>query len=175
MDVFHKQNNNNPYILVIKFEKLNLRKLLVSKVKRKRRKEKFPIFACGQQTPAISIFILALDDLKRENIGYENRLAFPKFKRFLGNICSFQQILQIKVFGCPWYESSKRYKNSSVRLASSRHVIHVISRARVFLSGNHLCHTRLCFLECRDSPRVFNFLFPFGTFAERNFLVSTLI
>ena len=33
----------------------------------------------------------------------------------------------------------------------------------------------LYFLECRDSPRVFNSQFPFGTSGETNFLVSTLI
>ena len=46
--------------------------------------------------------------------------------------------------------------------------MHVISRARAFLSGNDY-HSRLCFLECRDSPRIFNFHFPFGTFSERVF------
>ena len=59
-------------------------------------------------------------------------------------------------------------------LAALRHVMHVILRARVFLSGNHY-HMRLYFLECRDSPRVFNFQFPFCTSGETDFLVSTLI
>ena len=50
----------------------------------------------------------------------------------------------------------------------SRHadVMYVISTARVF-------HTRLYFLECRDSPRVFNFHFPFGSSGETDFLLST--
>ena len=60
------------------------------------------------------------------------------------------------------------------RSAASRDVMHVILRARVFLSGNHY-HTRLYFLEGRDSPRVFNFQFPFCTSGETDFLVSTLI
>ena len=76
----------------------------------------------------------ALDELKRENTGYRNKLAFPRFERFLGNICSFQQILQKKVVGCPWYESFKRFIS---RHAASQHVVYVISRARVFLVGNH--------------------------------------
>ena len=83
----------------------------------------------------MSIFIRALDDdLKRENRGYVNRLAFPKFERFLGNICSFQQIIQKKVVGCPWYESSKRFIS---RHAASQHAVYVISGAMVFLLGNH--------------------------------------
>ena len=88
MDVFHKQNNNNRYILVIKFKKLNLPKSLVSKVKKKKKKRKIPNIRLRSRIPAFSIFLRALDDLKRENIEYGNRLAFPKFKRFLGNICS---------------------------------------------------------------------------------------
>ena len=45
------------------------------------------------------------------------------------------------------------------RHAASQHVTYVMSKARVFLSGNHR-HTR--------------FQFPFGTSVETNFLVSTL-
>ena len=51
-------------------------------------------------------------------------------------------MLQVKVVGCPWYESSKRYTKFISKLASSRRVMHVTSRGRVFLSGNHY-HTRL--------------------------------
>ena len=66
MDVFHKQNNNNRYILVIKFKKLNLPKSLVSKVKKKRRKEKFPIFACGQESPRFLFSYARLTILKEK-------------------------------------------------------------------------------------------------------------
>ena len=69
---------------------------------------------------------------------------------------------------------SNNIKKFIGRPAASRHVMYVILRARVFLSGNHY-HTRLYFLECRDSPRVFNFQFPFCTSGETDFLVSTLI
>ena len=69
---------------------------------------------------------------------------------------------------------SNNIKKFIGRSAASRDVMHVILRARVFLSGNHY-HTRLYFLECRDSPRVFNFQFPFCTSGETDFLVSTLI
>ena len=66
--------------------------------------------------------------------------------------------------------------------AASRHVVYV--------SENALYSELGCFFwgiiniwgfipYCRDSPRVFNFLFPFGTspcrFGETDFLVSTLI
>ena len=69
---------------------------------------------------------------------------------------------------------SNNIKKFIGRSAASRDVMHVILRARVSLSGNHY-HTRLYFLECRDSPRVFNFQFPFCTSGETDFLVSTLI
>ena len=102
-----------------------------------------------------------------------NRLAFRKFQRFLGNISSFQQIVQKKVVECPWYESSKRYKN-----AASRHVMYVISRSqrfRVFLSGESFYIRGLISQNAGTVPEFSNFHFSFVTSVETDFLVSTLI
>ena len=79
-----------------------------------------------------------------------------------------------KAFGAPSMKVSNKIKKIIGRLAGSRHVMPVILGAMLFLSGNHY-HTRLYFLECRDSPRVFNFQFPFCTSGETDFWVSTLI
>ena len=79
-----------------------------------------------------------------------------------------------KAFGAPSMKVSNKIKKIIGRLAGSRQVMHVILGAMLFLSGNHY-HTRLYFLECRESPRVFNFQFPFCTSGETDFLVSTLI
>ena len=81
-------------------------------------------------------------NLKEKIQDIADKLAFPRFERFLGNICSFQQILQKKVVGCPWYESIKRFIS---RHAASQHVVYVVSRASVFLVGNHW-HMGLYFL-----------------------------
>ena len=78
-----------------------------------------------------------------------------------------------KAFAARSMKVSNKIKKMIGRLAGLRHVMHVILGAMLFLSGNHY-HTRLYFLECRDSPRVFNF-FPFCTSGETDFLVSTLI
>ena len=74
--------NKNHFILVIKFENLKLRKSWVSQKKKKN----------SQYSLAVNKFPRFLSSGARTTIF--NRLAFPKFQRFLDNISSFQQIVQ---------------------------------------------------------------------------------
>ena len=61
---------------------------------------------------------------------------FPGLRDFkIGNICSFQQILQKKVVGCPWYERFKRFIS---RHAASRHVVYVYLRGQGVSFGESL-------------------------------------
>ena len=106
--------NTNHFILVIKFENLKLRKSWVSQKKKKN----------SQYSLAVNKFPRFLSSGARTTIF--NRLAFPKFQRFLDNISSFQQIVQ----------------NSSVDMLPCNTSRMLCQRQlRVFLSGNHR-HTR---------------------------------
>ena len=93
-----------------------------------------------------------------------------------GNVTlqSLKEFDRNKAFGAPSVKVSNNIKKFIGRPTASRHVMHVILRAMLFLSGNHY-HTKLYFLECRDSPRIFSFQFPLCTSGETDFLVSTLI
>ena len=93
-----------------------------------------------------------------------------------GNVTlqSLKEFDRNKAFGVPSMKVSNNIQKFIGRPTASRHVMHVIARAMLFLSGNRY-HSRLYFLAWRDSPRVFNFQFPFCTSGETDFLVSTLI
>ena len=93
-----------------------------------------------------------------------------------GNV-TLQSLIEFdrnKAFGAPSMKVSNKIKKIIGRLAGSRHVMHVILGAMLFLSGNP-SHPRLSFLECRESPRGCNCQFPCCTSGETDFLVSTLI
>ena len=118
--------------------------------------------------------VRALEDFKRQNRGSVNRLAFLQLKRIsrqyqylllLTNLIEKRRLVPLSM-KVPNY-----MKQFISRPAASRHVMHVILGAVVFLSENHY-HTRLYFLECRET---FQFLVSFLYFWLERFLVSTLI
>ena len=61
-----------------------------------------------------------------------NRLAFPRFERFLGNICSFQQIYRKKSLGVPGMKVSN---DSSVDMLPRDDRVCLSKRLRCFFSG----------------------------------------
>ena len=125
--------------------------------------------------PGFLFSVRALEDFKRENRGSVNRLAFLQlseiFRQYLlllTNVIEKRRLVPLSM------KVSNNIKKIIGRPAALRHVMRVILRTMLFLLGNPY-HTRLYFLECSDSPRVFNFQFPFCSSGEKDFLVSTLI
>ena len=139
--------NNNHFILVIKFEKLNLRKSGISKKKQNSQYSiavnKFPRFLVRR----------ALDDLQQASLSQVLEISRQYF--LLTTNCAKKSRCVPLILKVPKFIS---------RHAASQHVTYVImSKARVFPSWNYK-HTRFNFLECRNSPRAFKFKLSFRYF-----------
>ena len=139
----------------------------------KNKKEKRTILNIRLRSINRHVFYFLTHALKRKNGGYGNRLAFPKFQRFLVNICSFQKILLIKVFGCPWYESSKRYKNSSVGILPCETSCMLYQGLGRFFRG--MIITRGFVSQNAGTVPEFSIFTFLSVLLVREFLVSTLI